>query len=714
MNSELVFFEVKIPKGNEYTIEQTQVFLSNFVSSRKGLFASIFGSARQERLVLEIVSHQQKIHFIIGVSPTKAEFFQSQLIAQYKEVVINPIKDYFENFNDQSFSALEMSLAKPFWLPLKTYDQFEETDPLSSILATMAKIQNPQTLVTYQIILEPVSGSWQSSLIKKAETGGGKDENGKSLPHPDKEKMEEKVSQSGFKVNIRILSNNASSLSALAGSFGVYTSPSGSNRLTSKESGLFSKKKLIQSIKFRLSGNNQFTLNIKEIASLWHLPTGQITLSNISWGRVFRTEPPENLPVAQDLNKEEKADITFIGKTEFKNQISTFGIKKQDRSRHVYIVGKTGTGKSTLIANMAIEDIRKGSGVGIVDPHGDLIQIILNYIPKNRINDVCYFNPADPEYYFPLNPLEVKNTSQRELVASGIVSIFYKLYAESWGPRLEYILRNTLLTLTAIPDTTLADVIRILTDKKFRSKMVEKLSDKTMIDFWKNEFNRMQDRQLQEAIAPILNKVGQFVSSPIIRRVISEPESKVDLEEIMNKKKILLVDLSQGKIGEDNAALLGAMIITQIQLAAMNRVFMEESQRVPFYLFVDEFQNFATRSFIKILSEARKYKLNLAVANQYMAQLDEEIQDAILGNVGSLITFLVGAQDAEILEKEFGKDFTADDLVSLEKFQTLLKLSVDMQTSRPFFANTMPLPSCFNKNKEKIVRLSRERYGKKK
>ena len=251
MNSELVFFEVKIPKGNEYTIEQTQVFLSNFVSSRKSVLASIFGSNKQERLILEIVSHKQKIHFIVGVPPAKTEFFQSQLIAQYKEVVINPVKDYFEHFNNQSFYALEMSLAKPFWLPLKTYDQFEETDPLSSILATMAKIQNPQTLVTYQIILEPVSGSWQSSLIKKAETGGGKDENGKSLPHPDKEKIEEKVSQSGFKVNIRLLSNNSASLSALAGSFGVYTSPSGSNRLASKEPGPF-QKKLVQLIKSRV------------------------------------------------------------------------------------------------------------------------------------------------------------------------------------------------------------------------------------------------------------------------------------------------------------------------------------------------------------------------------------------------------------------------------------------------------------------------------
>lgn len=279
---------------------------------------------------------------------------------------------------------------------------------------------------------------------------------------------------------------------------------------------------------------------------------------------------------------------------------------------------------------------------------------------------------------------------------------------------MEYILRNSLLTLTAFPDTTLGDVIKILTDQGYRQKMVRGLEDKTLKAFWEKEFDKMGERLRAEAISPILNKVGQFVTSPLIRQILSSPKSKVRIEEIMNQGKILLVDLSSGKIGEDNSALLGAMIITQIQLAAMNRAFIAESERKDFYLFVDEFQNFATQSFIKILSEARKFKLNLTVANQYMAQLEQEVQDAILGNVGSIIAFLVGAQDAQVLDKEYGKDFTPDDLVSLGRYQVLLKLCIDSETSNPFYAVTLPLPDCVNQNREKIIKMSRAQFGRKK
>jgi len=421
----------------------------------------------------------------------------------------------------------------------------------------------------------------------------------------------------------------------------------------------------------------------------------------------MRLEAPETLPVATNLTKEEKQQITFIGKTEFKNRETIFGIKRKDRDRHIYIIGKTGTGKSWLLANMIIEDIRKGEGVAVIDPHGDLVQILLDYIPKNRINDVCFFNPSDPEYAYPLNPLEVTNLSHRELVSSGIVSIFHKLYAHSWGPRMEHILRNTLLTLTSVPGTTLADVIGILTERRFREKILSQIDDKNTIRFWKNEFEPMSERLRVEAVSPILNKVGQYVSSPLIRKNIIWPRSKVKIEEIMNQGKILLCDLSSGKIGEDNSALLGAMVVTQIQQAAMNRVFIPEKERKPFYLFVDEFQNFATKSFVKILSEARKYKLSLTVANQYMTQLDKD------SNVGTLISFVVGAQDGYILDKEFGKDLTQDDLVSLGKYQILLKLSISNETSTPFYATTLPLPACINKNKPKIIKNSRERFGKK-
>jgi len=710
---------IKVPKGNESTIEQTYALLANLVENKK--FQLPFLKKKPTIYSLEIVCINQRIYFVAGVPEEKVEFFKAQLLAQFKEAVIENFQFLISNFqtnsksqisnSKQEFYFTQLGLAKAEYLPLKTSDQFKDTDPLSSVLATMAKSADPNHFFLYQLLLAPAPKGWQDRYQRLAETGGGKRENGDYIYHPQKAQIETKIKHPGFKTYLRLATNKPETLEALAGSFGIYTDPSG-NSLVKKSPGLFGKTKLLEAIWRREPRGASQILNLAEIASLWHPPSGRINLPNIAWGRQMRAEPPDNLPVAIGLTEEEKQQITFIGKTEFKNQLTTFGIKRPDRERHIYIIGKTGTGKSTLIANMAIEDIRKGEGVAVIDPHGDLVQILLNYIPRQRINDVCYFNPADPDYTYPLNPLEVTNPSQRELVASGIVSIFHKLYAHSWGPRLEHILRNTLLTLTAVPETSLADVIRILTEKKFREKIVQQLTDQTLVRFWQKEFNAMAEKQRQEAIAPILNKVGQFVSSPLIRKIISWPKSKVRIEEIMNQGKILLCDLSQGKIGEDNSALLGAMVITQIQLAAMNRVFSPELERKPFYLFVDEFQNFATRSFIKILSEARKYKLNLTVANQYMAQLDREIQDAILGNVGTLISFLVGAQDAHILEREFGKEFTADDLVSLSRFQVLLKLCIDGETSNPFYATTLPLPACANQQREKVIRVARERFGK--
>lgn len=701
------FLRILVPKGNSYTTEQTQVLLSNLSLQKKRFL--FFKKAVP--FVLEIVCLDQRIYFVAVLPQDYTAFFQSQVLAQYKDALITPIDDYLFGQDPKRFSAAELVLARPQFLPLKTADQFQEVDPLSSVLATMSKNAKPGDILLFQLVLLPLDKKWQSCFLELASSGGGKDSEGRALPHPNKDQIQLKASHSGFKAWLRVLSNEEETLDALVGSFGSFSSPAG-NYLIAKKTNFLRRKKLVRSIMERRAWGRNQILNILEIASLWHLPTGLITLPNIAWGRTIAVEPPDNLPVAEGLSEEEKRQITFIGRTQFKNKLTTFGIKRADRARHLYIIGKTGTGKSTLIANMAIEDIRKGEGVAVVDPHGDLVQIMLQYIPKKRINDVCYFNPADPEYTYPLNPLEVTNPSQRELVASGIVSIFHKLYADSWGPRLEHILRNTLLTLTAVPGTTLADVVRILTDRRFRQKILEKLNDKNLANFWKREFEPMGESLRQEAISPILNKVGQFVSSPLIRQIISHPKSRVRIERIMNEGKILLVDLSAGKIGEDNSALLGAMIITQIQLAAMNRAFQKEEERRPFYLFVDEFQNFATRSFVRILSEARKYKLNLTVANQYMAQLNKEVQDAILGNVGSLISFLVGAQDAQVLDKEFGDEFGVDDLVSLGRFQVLLKLSIDGETSKPFYATTLPLPRCANRNQEKIVKMSRMQFGR--
>jgi energy-coupling factor transporter ATP-binding protein EcfA2 len=455
-------------------------------------------------------------------------------------------------------------------------------------------------------------------------------------------------------------------------------------------------------------------LNAQELASLWH-PSGFLLagLKNIAWGKSLAGEPPENLPISDGATDEDKKSINFFAQAEFKNKEQIFGIKEADRRKHVYIIGKTGAGKSTLIANMAIDDIRRDRGIGIVDPHGDLSEVILDYIPKRRLNDVVYLEAFDTERPFKLNVLEVHNAEQKHLVASGIIAIFSKLYGNSWGPRLEYILRNVILTLLEIPGATMVDMLRLLSDGSYRKRVIHDIQDPVIKNFWEGEFEKMPDKLRAESVSPIQNKVGQFVTSTMVRQIIGSSKSTINLAEIMDEGKILILNLSQGKLGEDNASLLGAMIITQIQLAAMGRSYSKEEDRKDFFLYVDEFQNFATESFIKILSEARKYRLSLTLANQYVDQLEEEIQHAIFGNVGTLISFVVGAKDSLTLSKEYGEIYTEADLVSLGKFDIVLKLSVDNMTSSPFPARTLPLPSNKNDQREKIIRLSKEKYGRK-
>jgi hypothetical protein len=498
-----------------------------------------------------------------------------------------------------------------------------------------------------------------------------------------------------------------------AGAFGVYTLGDGNSLVPSRPA--FWHGAGLEKAFLTRSGSlipRYQIFSAAELASLWHPPGLSLTgIKNISWGALLTSEAPENLPVSTESD-EEKKEINFFARTEYKNKVATFGIKRGDRRKHLYIVGKTGTGKSTMIANMAINDMRNGEGLAVIDPHGDLCDALLDYVPSFRINDVAYLDPSDLEYPFHINPLEVKNPAFKELIASGIVSIFYKLYHYSWGPRLEYILRNTILTLLSVPQSTLLGVPELLTNENYRAKVVEKMTDQVLRNFWVNEFNKMSPQMKSEAVSPILNKVGQFLSSQTIRNIVGHPVSTIDLEEMMNQGKIILVNLSQGKLGEDNSALLGAMLITKIQLAAMNRVYQSEAERKDFYLFVDEFQNFATNSFIKILSEARKYRLDLTLANQYIGQIDEDVQNAIFGNAGSLASFGVGATDARILSREFGEKYEEEELVGLGNYQIILKLSIDNHTSTPFSGITLPLPRSRNQNREKVVRSSRERFTK--
>jgi hypothetical protein len=526
----------------------------------------------------------------------------------------------------------------------------------------------------------------------------------------------DKVGRLMFESNIRIayLPSDGNTAAAklkvkeIAGSFKQFNQPQTNElRLGKIESG----EDLLPRFKHRMLLNDSMVFNVEELATIYHVPSHVVQTPNIDWVNSRKLEPPGALPTAESVPSEE---LTFIGKTNYRGLHEVFGIKREDRRRHVYIIGKTGMGKTTLLENMICSDIQSGKGVGVVDPHGDLAEKILDFVPSHRVNDVVIFDPADRDFPVSFNMLESPNPNFNTIICSGLVGIFKKIYAESWGPRLEHILRNVILSLLSYPDTTMLGITRILQDESFRKRVVRKIEDPVVRGFWDGEFDKMSDKFKSEAISPVLNKVGQFLSSPIIRNIVGQPKSSVDLRFMMDKGKIVIVNLSKGRIGEDNSSLLGAMMITKFQLDAMSRSDIPEKDRKDFYLYVDEFQNFATDSFATILSEARKYRLNLTMANQYINQMPEEVRDAVFGNVGTTITFQVGFDDAEYMSQQFGEVVMPNDLVGLNKYTIYTRLLVDGMPSRPFSADTMASPDIpvDPARREKIIRLSRERYSK--
>ena len=415
-------------------------------------------------------------------------------------------------------------------------------------------------------------------------------------------------------------------------------------------------------------------------------------------------------------------EITIFGETNFRNERKRFGIKRDDRRRHMYIIGKTGVGKTVLMENMIISDIVNGNGVGVMDPHGELAEKILSFVPKERLKDVIYFNPADINNPIAFNPIEKVAEDKRHLVASGLMGVFKRVWPDVWSGRMEYVLNNTIMALLEFPGSTFLGVLSMWSNKNYRKKIVEQIKDPIVKSFWKDEFASWEPRYATEATAAIQNKIGQFVAAAIIRNIVGQKESAFDIRQAMDEGKILIMNLSKGRIGEDNSRLLGGLLMAKLQVAAMSRVEIEnEADRKDFFMYVDEFQNFATDSFASILSEARKYHLNLIIANQYIAQLTESVtggkrttvRDAVFGNVGTIVTFRVGAEDAEFLEKEFEPTFTANDLVNLPKYNIYIKLMIDGIVSNGFSAITLPPHVRTTESyKEDIIRMSREAYAR--
>lgn len=749
-------FEIRTGRDSENTPEVFAQVLATLPKLKNNAIQKLL--KKDERLSFEILVQNQTIYFLYVCPARLSEYLKSIISASYPEVMINQLQHdplwHFSN-NDlekdtedagikpanlalvtKNLNFGYLTLKNQDYFPLKTYLDFKDIDPLATLLSALSKSEADDQILV-QFLVKDDRESWKNAGFSKLGNGASASfldsavnsvtgaEGNLAAPAtgstPQKSLIEKKLAQKSLLTQVKIVTCASTKersrliLDSLGTTFNVL-SLSESNSLDLKIKYVF-KNQFFARMKERRFGfakNNHFSLD--ELATLYHLPNHKLAqIPNLAWGKNLLGEPPENLPiVTKDSPEEVKKNINVFAKTTYKNQEVKYGAKRADRRRHLYVIGKTGTGKSTMLANMAINDLKNNEGLCVIDPHGDLVETLLDYIPSHRINDVIYFDPSDMERTVQINLFEGENIAHRELIASGIISIFHKLYGYSWGPRLEYILRNALLTLLTTENARLSDILQLLTNEKFRAEIVDKLEDPILKSFWVDEFNAMQDRQRTESIASVLNKVGQFVTSPLVRNVVNAHKSSFSIEEIMDQGKILLVNLSQGKLGEDNATLLGAMFITKIQLAAMARVNIEEEKRRDFYLYVDEFQNFATDSFNKILSEARKYRLNLILANQYVAQIPDEVQKAIFGNCGNIVSFVMGADDASLFTKEYGSKYTQEDLVSLGRHQIINKVSIDNVLSQPFPAFTLPLASSSNQNREKVVKVSRERYAKKK
>ena len=760
-----VVLQIKVPKDNESgPIVAEQIFATLHAFSK-------------EIVSFEIANIGRSIRFFVTLSGKMVDLVESQIYAQYPDAEIEAREDYVKKCkNEENGVMVELKMKNSDVYPIKRYSQFEDrlakiaVDPIAGITSSLVKLADINDQVWIQIVSTPLPDKWRNIFVKcvKILDNGifghiesleilyarafitrkiwpkivlfpfyflfwlhgffvnakvGKNEQASleeltSKSHDRESNIDaaiDKVVRPLFDVSIRIFylpkrKNEEVAkvkLTELVGAFKQFNFP----HLNGFEVGNFVYGEEARELYEKREIVDGMALNNEELATIFHLPNVSVKTPLIYWVTSKKLEPPADLPLV-DSNS---GDVTVLGRTNFRGMIQNFGIKAEDRRRHMYIVGKTGMGKSVLMENMVVSDIVVGRGVGLIDPHGDLIENVLKRIPANRTNDVVLIDPSDKNYAVGFNMFEDGDDSKRAIVCSGIVGIFKKLYAESWGPRLEHILRNTVLALLEAKGMTMLGITRMLSDDDFRGKIVAKIKDPVVKKFWTDEFGKMQERLRIEAISPIMNKVGQFLSTNIIRNIVGQVKSTVDFRFLMDNGKIVLINLSKGKVGEDSAALLGSMFVTKFQIDAMGRADIKEKDRKDFYLYVDELQNFATDSFATILSEARKYRLNLTIANQYISQLPDEVKDAVFGNVGSILSFQVGYEDGEYISQQFGEEVLPADLASLSKYNAYMRLLIDGMPSKTFSLSTLPPSGNISDDVrvQKLLRVSKERYAKK-
>ena len=727
-----VLLLVEVPRNNdkkELAAEQMFAALHGILKPRR----RFSDYSDQEYISFEIATIAQRIHFYIWAPGHLRQFIESQVYAHYSNAQIFALEaDYAQRpLTQPVVYSTELVLNTHESIPIKTFANFE-VDPLAGITATLAKLEAAQEEMWIQILARPVPDDWHqvgAKYVKRIESGSSSISLGSlitaafqspeakevTLSERDKSQIEairQKNVKLGYQVKIRLIylgqdiTNARLKMQTLVGSFKQFNTTDLNGFKARPDS---TSREVVGNYARRDFNDAGFILNIEELASVFHLPHTSVDTPNIIWASAKTAEPPSNLPTGRNYPPEE---LSLFANTNFRNTNAIFGSLRSDRGRHIYIIGQTGTGKSGLLELLALSDLYYNQGYAIVDPHGDFAVNNLQYIPSHKVKDVVYFNPADAQFPIGFNPLEVVDSRQKVQTSSELVGVMKRMFGHSWGPRLEYILRYSILALLDTPDSTMLDITRMLTDKNFRKRIVANVEDTVVRTFWLNEFASWDNRLQSEAISPVLNKVGAFIANPMVRNIVGQPKSGFNIREIMDEGKILILNLSRGLIGEDNANILGAMLITKIQLAAMGRADVAEiSQRRPFYLYVDEFQNFATDSFAVILSEARKYGLHLTMANQYISQMAEEVRDAVFGNVGSIISFRVSPDDAPFLEKYFLPQFETADIIKLANRDFVTTMTIKGEKVPSFSGRTLDFPDKPVSQVEQIITHSRQKYA---
>ncbi len=760
---------IKVPKekksdstqnqsGNEQNITQTREYIAiadTMFSSIAGLKADkgfskwFFG--RNDHLSFEIVVKDAKISFYVAIPDKWKDFVEQQIHAQYPHAEISIETDY-NLFKPQShIMAASLFLKSRSAFPLKTFKKMD-ADPLLAILNPLSKIsENEGALVQY--IVRPATGKWRKQgvhMIRDIREGqkfeyvahrsafmrsahkwskllfpkhkdpskGGSDHEYRLTQMEEEmvKTMEEKISHGGLELSVRLVSSADSQQTAkmnlenIVNSFSQYNIYRYGNSFGAAVPK--NQNKIIRESIYRSpDASRHMVVNTEEMASLWHMPVPNTETPHINWLGARKAPPPTNMPTE---------GIT-LGRSVYRGQEIVVKMKRDDRRRHLYTIGKSGSGKSVFIQNLAIQDVQNGEGVCIIDPHGDFAEYVLQHVPKERADDVIYFNPSDTDRPIGLNMLEVKTEGQKDFATQEMIAIFYKMVTDPSmiGPMFEHQMRNVMLTLMADMETpgTIAEVPRMFTDDTYVAKWKKKLNDPVVLAFWEKEMAKTSDFHKSEMLGYLISKVGRFTENAMVRNIIGQSHSGFNFREVMDQKKILIVNLAKGLTGEINSNLLGMIIVSKLQMAALERANMPEDQRHDFYLYIDEFQNFITDSIATILSEARKYRLELIIAHQYMKQLEDNkgksaVRDAVLGNAGTIVSFRIGVEDADILQKEFAPVFSAYDLVNVEQYTAYTKLLIDNTAAKPFNMMTYP-PKPGNKElAEAIKELSRLKYGR--